>query len=563
MDAWQSILDVFLLLAAALVFGALLERIRLNAILGFLLAGTLLGPNAFQVMSPGPLVDVMAQLGVALLLVTIGLEFSWRDMKRMGAIALGGGTAQVVVTTAVFAMVGIALGIDWRAAVCLGTMLAQSGTAFMLRLLVSRAEIDSIHGRSAVGMSLIQDMGVVPLVLFFSVLAGVDAGSTVLIALVRSIVIGALLVAAFFVIFRYAVPWLLSQQLLARNRDMPVLLAAVAVMGASWAATALNFSSALGAFVAGIVLGSSPFATQIRADLAGFRILFVTLFFTSVGMLAEPEWAMQNFGYVLLMLVLILTAKAVIAAVIAILFRTPVRHAIAAAICIAQVGEFAIVLARVGGDLSIIDDDTFRLVVSVTIGSFLITPLLVWMALPVGGFFERRLRRGSASRAGEVAADESTSLRDHVVILGFGPAGQRVAESLMREYASRVVVVELNYKNAQTAASYGLRYVIGDASQEDVLHSASVQTARVVAITLPDPRIGRQVISTARSMAPNATIIVRSRYHVLRWEFTFAGADVVVDEEDQVGRRIAAEVRRVLHELGDEQPEPSAAPQGS
>lgn len=547
--AWQFIFNMLLLLTAAFVLGALVERVRLNAILGYLLAGTLLGPNSLGVLRDSAAVEAISELGVALLLFSIGLEFSWKELKSLGAIALGGGTVQIVVTGGAVVAVGMAAGLNAGPSVALGTMIAMSSTAFVLRLLVNRAEIDSLHGRSALGILLLQDIAVVPMVLLVSILSGVSGGVEVVWALVKSAMLGTLLVAGFYLMFVFVVPWLLRRDRAARNRELTVLLAIITAVGAAWAAHALELSPALGAFLAGILLASSPFATQIRADVSSFRTLFVTLFFSSVGMLAQPVWALENWDRLLLIVAAIVLGKTLITTAVVALFGLSLRHAIATGICLAQIGEFSIVLARIAnlGAAPVLDRETFLLIVSASIGTFFLTPALVALAPKVADRLSRRARRGAEPPAG-AALSHRDFLADHVVIVGFGPAGQRVAESLMRDFEQRVVVVELNFKNAQAAASYGLRYVIGDAGQEEVLHSAHVETARVVAITVPDPRAIRQMIAAVKALAPNPTIVVRSRYHVLRWEFTFAGAHVVIDEEDQVGRRIAAEVRRVLHE---------------
>ena len=270
MSLWTALLDVLILLLAAMLLGSLCERLKQSALLGYLLAGTLLGPNALDWMPNHTAVATIAELGVALLLFTIGLEFSWRRLRSIGPIALGGGTVQVLLTGGLTAGVCLALGLGGRPALAVGAMIALSGTDSVLRLLVSRAEIDGVHGRHALGILLLQDIAVVPLVLVVTALGGEDSSSVAQIGygIGRAVVVAAVLVGALFLLLNYLVPLLLNTEQAARNRDLPILLAIVTGVGTAWVSHTLGLSPVLGAFIAGLLLAESPFATQIRADIA-------------------------------------------------------------------------------------------------------------------------------------------------------------------------------------------------------------------------------------------------------------------------------------------------------
>ncbi|MFH1417633.1 MAG: cation:proton antiporter, partial [Planctomycetota bacterium] len=275
MDIWTALLDVLILLFAALALGALCERLGQSAILGYLLAGTLLGPNALDAMPNHRAVSAIAELGVALLLFTIGLEFSWRRLRNLGPIALAGGTLQVVLTGAVAAGICSVLGLGGPASVAVGAMIALSSTACVLRVLAGRAEIDSVHGRNALGILLLQDISLIPLVLIITALGGEGSMAQMGWEMGRAIGGAAVLIAVFYVLFNYFVPLVLSTEATARSRELTILLAIVTVVGAAWAAHRVGLSPALGAFVAGMLLAGSPFAIQIRADVASLRTLFV------------------------------------------------------------------------------------------------------------------------------------------------------------------------------------------------------------------------------------------------------------------------------------------------
>ena len=550
MDLWTALLDVLILLLAALVLGALCERLKQSAILGYLLAGMLLGPNALDWMPNHQAVAAIAELGVALLLFTIGLEFSWRRLRSIGPIALGGGTLQGLVTVALAAGVCMMLGLGGRPALAIGAMIALSSTACVLRLLVRRAEIDGVYGRNALGILLSQDIAVVPLVLVVTAMGGESGGSVVQIGweLGRAAGVASLLVAGLFLLLNYVLPLLLSTEQAARNRDLPILLAIVTAVGSAWVSHKLGLSPALGAFVAGLLLAESPFATQIRADIGPLRTLFVTLFFSAIGMLSNPAWMLEHWAAVAAVVAAILFGKTIVISAVARLFRSSPGHAVATGVCLAQVGEFSFVVAEVARQGQLIDGDLFELLVAATVATLFLTPYLVAAAPHLAEAVGKLSRRGPQALhpPGETPLQPDAELSGHIVIVGFGPAGRRVAEALMHRHKSLLVVVELGAKSAGVARTYGLRTYIGDATHTDVLEHVRVAAARTVVVTVPDPTAARRVIEGVRSLAPQTPIIARARYHVYHWELIAAGAEVVVDEEDEVGLRIASAVRKML-----------------
>jgi len=549
-DVWTALVDVLILLAAAMLLGGLCERLKQSAILGYLLAGTLLGPNALDLMPNHKAVAAIAELGVALLLFSIGLEFSWRRLRSIGPIAFGGGTVQVLLTGTATAGVCLALGLSSRAAVAMGAIIALSSTACVLRLLVNRAEIDAVHGRSALGILLLQDIAVVPLVLAVTALGSEGSGSAVQFAweMGRAVGVAALLAIVLFVLLNYVVPLLLRTQEAARNRDLPILLAIVTAVGAAYASHKLGLAAELGAFIAGMLLAESPFATQIRADIASVKTLFVTLFFSAIGMLSNPAWVLEHWALVAAVVAAIVFGKAVVTSGVARLFRCSPGHAVATGVCLAQVGEFSFVLAEVARRGELIESGLFDLIVAATLGTLFLTPYMVAVAPRLAAIVGRLSVRGAQALppVGDAPLQPEGDLSGHILIVGFGPAGQRIADALLRRYKSRLVVVELSAKSADIARTYGFRTYIGDATRREVLEHVRVGAARAVAVTLPDPAAARQVIEQVRSLSPGTPIVARARYHVYRWELMVAGAPVVIDEEEQVGLRMARAVWKLL-----------------
>ena len=547
MDLWPSLLDILILLAAATVLGGLFERFKQSPLLGYLLAGTLLGPNALDLLPNHAAVATIAELGVALLLFTIGLEFSWRTLRSIGPIAAGGGTLQVALTGTIAAAVCLALGLGTRASVAIGAMIALSSTAAVLRLLARRAELDSVHGRNAVGILLLQDIAVVPIML---VIAAMSSGGTTVeigLALGRAVGMALLLVTALFLLLNYLLPLLLSTNEAIQNRDLPILLATSIAVGAAWVSHAMGFSPMLGAFLAGMMLAESPYATQIRADIVPLRTLFVTLFFSSIGMLANPEWVAANWLLLAAVVAAVVIGKTLITSGVTRLFRTPVGQSVATGVVLAQVGEFSLVVASDAQSGSLIDTHLFNLIVATLVGTLFLTPYLMALAPRLAktvGRLSTRLHKAVGPPGKDQTPSESVT--GHLVIVGFGPAGQRVAEVMMGEHDLKILVAELNPNTAEQALAYGLETYIGDATREEVLEKLHVRTAAAVVVTLPDPGTARQVVQHVRALAPETYVIVRARYHVHRWQLNVAGANAVVDEEDRVGVSIAAEVRERL-----------------
>jgi len=548
-DLWSSLLDVIILLAAALVLGAIFERFRQSAILGYLLAGTLLGPNALHWISNEESVKTLAELGVALLLFTIGLEFSWGRLRRMGRTALGGGIAQVIITMVVACGAAYGLGLDIKPALTIGAVIALSSTASVLRILMARSEIESVHGRFALGILLVQDMAVVPLVIMVSLMSGHGANDSASGNIFLKLLLAAVLFSGFYLLFNYIVPAVLGTHMMQKNRDLPILLAIVVGLGSAWSAHNLGFSPALGAFIAGMLLGESPFATQIRSDISSLRTLLLTLFFSSIGMLANPAWMMSNWMAIVTLVFAIIVGKATIVWLVLRFFGKTHTNAIRSGLCLAQVGEFSFVLLAAAtiattdsATVSIITDEVFNLIVSATLLSLFLTPYLIAGATPISATIVRFLEKSRLAKPSLLEQSHPTLiLQEHIIVVGFGPAGKEVCETL-NEQRSSVTILDLNSNAVHSARNRGFNAHIGDARQAEVLQHAHITTAATIVITLPDPTAVRSIVELARGLAPGVHIIARARYHIYRWELQIAGADVVVDEEQQVGLQLAKEL---------------------
>jgi CPA2 family monovalent cation:H+ antiporter-2 len=483
---------------------------------------------------------------VALLLFSIGLEFSFRRLKGMGSRAFLLGMLQIVLTLGVFALM-FSLGGPFSQAVAMGAVVAMSSTAIVLRVLVDRTEIDSQHGRNALAILLTQDAAVVPLVLMVTILGrGGDlqgAGLQVL----KTLAAAGGLAAVFYLLFYVVIPKALMTRGVFANRELVVLLAIVIGIGSSWSAHAVGLSPALGAFIAGMMLAESPFASQIRSDIVSLRTLFVTLFFTSIGMLADPSWFLANWYQALLWLVVVFIFKAVVIFIIALVFRVSPRTALATGITLAQIGEFSFVLATEGVRNGLIAQDAFDLMVTLTILSMFMAPYMAAYAVPLARRFFALFGKSPAASNAEVAVSPSAEPCGHPFIIGFGPAGQRVADLLLANHVP-ATVIELNPETAVNARRKGLKVHLVDATSSESVAHVGIKGTCLIIVTVPDPRAAREIIHNIRFFAPQAKIIARSRYHVASASLAEAGADLVVDEENTIGDELSREVMESIRD---------------
>lgn len=545
-EVWTLLFKITALLAAALWIGMACERFGQSAILGYLVAGMLLGPGVFGVIRSDSGVAVIAELGVSLLLFAIGLEFSARRLIRLGPAAIYGGTFQVAITLGAGALICRLFGLDWRTSIAVGAVVALSSTACVLRVLFDRAELDSVHGRTALGILLLQDVAVVPLVLLATLLGGGGDFSEIGKGLLKAagLIVG--LVAGFLLLAKFVLPWVMRELSLARDRELLVLLAVVLATGSALAAHALELSPALGAFLAGMMLAESPFATQIRSDIGGLRVVFVTLFFASVGILGDPVWISQHWLPVLGLTLLILVGKSLIVTLIGLAFRLPLRHAVASGIVLAQVGEFGVVIAGIAGGNGVVSEYLFRLLVSSTLVTLFVTPVLIRYALPIGG----KVRKLFPAKAGPGKSDspetEPPPEGELVLIVGFGPSGQRVADEMKEHPEFATIVVDMRQSNVDLARSMGFRCALGDATSLDFLIHHGISRARAIVVTIPDHRTAIRIVESVRTLNRDAIIIVRARYHNFVDELENAGAHILVDEEYLTGHALRKAVGRLL-----------------
>jgi len=523
--------DLVVVFALAIVTVVVLRRVGVPSIAGFILAGIFVGPNVLGVVGDAHEVEVLADVGVSLLLFGIGLELSLDRVRRLWRLILTAGTIQVVVTTAAVALGLWLSSYSVNTAVFFGCVVAVSSTAIVLSTLRARGDLDSPHGRLTLGILIYQDLCVVPMILLIPLLSGSAPPGTLAIAVAKS----AAVLAAVLIGARYLVPRLLNLVARTRQRDVFVLSVFLVCIGTAWLVSAAGVSLALGAFLAGLVVASSEYRHQALSDLIPFREVFASVFFVSVGMLLDPRTILESAVPILILLAVIVLGKALIATLASLAVRLPLRVSVLAGLALAQAGEFSFVLLAAGRDaMELPQPFADNLAVAIVV-SMLITPLIITVSPRVAAgmgqvpVLTQRLQvRTPADRTGD-----TRQLKDHVVIAGYGITGQELARSL-EECGVPYVVVDINPENIRGALQRGESAYFGDVTSSEVMESLGLARARELVLAINDVGATIHSIHAARRIAPSLPIFVRVPYASDVDRVVKAGASEVVAAELEV-----------------------------
>ncbi len=514
--------ELLLLLAVATAGVALFERLRLPAIAGFLVMGALVGPGGLGLIADPESVRTLAELGVVFLLFEIGLELPLERLRREWRRALLAGGLQVVLTLGCVAALGVAWGLQPPSAILMGALVAMSSTALVMRLLSERGELHAPQGQLAVGILLVQDLCVVPFLLAVPILAAGAATSAAQVGL--EIGLAGLVLVIFYLVSRFLLPGVLERAARMRSREVFTMVAFLVVTGSAVVAGEFGLTLSVGAFVGGLVLAASPWAPQLFAELIPLRGLLLGVFFTAVGMLFEPKLAAEQWLGVLLYAGGVIVLKSgFVVAVIAFALRQGLRLGILTGLALAQTGEFSFVLAAAAADAGLLDAGLRQVFVAGSIATLVATPFLV-AASP--GLAARLGERADPAPSGPAQVGPG----DHVVLVGFGLAGQSLAR-VLKARGIPYRIVEANAVTVRDATGRGEPVVYGDATRRAILEHVGVARALLVAVVVSDAPTTRQVVTLARSLAPGAPILTRTRYVLDVDELEQAGATRVVAEE--------------------------------
>ena len=551
MEQLHILRDLAVIFAGSLLVILVFYRLKLPALPGFIVAGILLGPNALGLVSDPQDVEGLAEVGVILLLFTIGIEFSLSRLKEMGRQILVGGFSQMGFTILATLAAGLAFLGSWRLALFLGFLIALSSTAIVLKVMTDKGEIDAPHGRLATGVLIFQDLCVVPIMLVLPFLAGKAEGGVtgLLIALGKA----ALVVVGVIIAARTIVPRALAEILKTRSREL--FLIAVILIGTLTAlgTAAAGASLALGAFLAGLIISESDYGPQALAELMPFRDVFISLFFVAVGMLVQIGIIRDHIVLTLIAVAVIMGGKTLSAAVGPALLGYSGRVALLAGVAVSQIGEFSFVLAKEGRVAGLLPDLLYQQFLGVAVITMLVTPFLLQGGPALLDALERvvpldRLLPGFRPRD---LAPVHEQVKDHVVIGGYGLNGRNLAAAL-RSISAPYLIVELNAQTVRKARAEGEPAFYGDATREEILRALGIDRARLFVIAISDPAATRRMVRVAREINPKLYIIARTRYVIEIPELTRLGANVVIPEEFETSIEIFSRVLAHYNVVRDE-----------
>jgi CPA2 family monovalent cation:H+ antiporter-2 len=523
-----------------------LSRLQLPAVAGLLLSGAIAGPFGLRLVRSVEAIEVLAELGVVLLLFTIGLEFSLSRLRTIFRQVALGGLLQVVLTTGAVAAIAMAFGESLARGIFWGFVVALSSTAIVLRALGERRELDAPHGRFIVGTLIFQDLCIVPMVLVVPLLAPGAGGAGVLGSIALALGKAAAVVIVTVVLARVVVPRALAWVDAARSREAFLLAVLGLCLGIAYLTGRAGLSLALGAFLGGMVVADTPFGHRAMGDLLPLRDAFVSIFFVSLGMLFDVRVVLARPVLVGAIFVGMLVGKGILATTSAFAMRFPARAAILAGVGLSQFGEFGFVLARLGRESGVVEEAALQPLLAAGIVTMFVTPLLVRVAphVTAGERLLAPLERLIGVRQDEDAAPQPVS--GHVVVVGYGVAGQTLTLALERSGVEHRIL-ELNAETVRVARAVGTPITYADATSVEALEHAHVERARSVVLLMNDPAALLRVVETVRRVAPEVPIIVRARYLRDVGALEAAGATEVVPEEVEAGLEIVARVLRGLH----------------
>ena len=530
--------ELIILLAVSLPITYVFHRAKLPALVGFLVTGVLIGPFGAAVITETSVVERLADIGVVLLLFTVGLEFSIAEIVKSSRPFLIGGGIQVLLTVAVVLGLAMLLGFPLPQALLFGFLASLSSTAIVLKMYSDRNDLDSTHGRLSTGILLFQDIAVVPMMLLLPVLSEAGAGGAVtLVSVLVSLGKALLGLIGVFFAARLVVPFLLHQVIRLRNREMFFLLIVLLCLGTAWTTYSLGLSLALGAFLAGLIISESEYSHHITAEITPFRDYFASIFFISVGMLLHTDFFRARWPMLLLVTIILVLVKTGVVVATAAVLRYPKRNSLLAGLGLAQIGEFSFLLAQQGQERGLMAADTFQMFINASILSMLAAPFII----QAGPWIVARIPELNPSSEDKAS---SCSLTGHTVIAGYGLNGQNLAKTLKATHIP-YVLLEVNVDTIRKARDEGESIIYGDITRKDVLQRAGVECAKVIVFAISDFDATRIAVRLARQLNPSLFILIRTRYAVDVDELYKLGADQVIPEEFETSIEIFS---RVLHE---------------
>ena len=538
MEDISALRDIIIIFSVSIGVVFVFQKLHLPSIAGFLVAGTLVGPYGLNLISDQEQVQVLAEVGVILLLFTIGLEFSLTQLKSSKSLFLIAGPSQVFGVLLLIMVGGLGLGLSVMSAIFWGMLLSLSSTAIVLKALGERNENETLHGRSTIGILIFQDLAVVPMMLMTPFLShqGAEDMDHIFWTFVQSLT----LVVTVVIAARFFVPRLLTHIVRMRSRELFLLTVIVLGLGTAWLTSLAGLSLALGAFIAGLLISESEYSHQALAEVLPFRDSFNSLFFVSIGMLMDPRVLLEHPLLIFVMVVTVIVGKFFAGTGALLATGVPLRSAVLAGVALAQVGEFAFILAQEGLNVGILSRQTYNVFLAVSVMTMIITPFGIQWSPRLARRTEaiQRLHQWIPGRITFRPDSSQLKRKEHVVIVGYGLNGRNLSK-VLGEFGLPYVVLEIRGDVVQMELGSGVFLQYGDATNPTVLRQVQIEYAKVLVVAISDPFGARRIVQLARELNPTVHIVVRTRYLKELEELRQLGANEIIPEEFETSIEIS------------------------
>ncbi|MBW2637607.1 MAG: cation:proton antiporter [Deltaproteobacteria bacterium] len=533
----KDIIIIFILSIAVIL---VCHRLKIPSIVGFLITGILAGPQGLGIVGVVHEVKLLAEIGIVILLFTIGMEFSIKKLLSIEKIVLVGGSLQVFLTILAVSLFAGLVGRPLNEALFLGFLISLSSTAIVLKLLQEKADVESPRGKTALGILIYQDIAVVPMMLVTPFIAGAGYFT------VQSLIVLALKIMGIIILVvagaKWIVPNILYRVARTGNREIFLLTIIAICLGVAWLTSGAGLSLALGAFLAGLIISESEYSHQAVGNIIPFRDVFMSFFFVSIGMLLDVGFLLHKPVLIILVTLGLLVLKTATGTLATIILGIPLRIALLTGFTLCQIGEFSFILSETGLGAGLIPEDIYQLFLACTVISMAATPFILSFAPRITGAVLRmplpeRLVSGFYPLSDKVEPVK----KEHLVIIGFGVNGRNVARAAEMAVIP-YVIIEMNPETVRQEQAQGLPIYYGDATQEAVIRMANIVEARIAVVAINDPAATRRIAEVVRRLGPKVHLIVRTRFLSEMKPLFDLGADEVIPEEFETSVEIFSRV---------------------
>lgn len=538
MNEFLIIQDIVVILLVSLPIIFLFKKINLPSIVGFLIAGMIIGPYGFDLIKSVNQIGVMAEIGVMLLMFTIGLEFSLSQLIKIKKFLLVAGGFQLAVTIVLSTIIFYSLGIEINQAIFFSLLVSLSSTAIVFKILSDKDELESPQGKISIGILIFQDLAIVPMFLLLPLLSGFGQLGAGEIALKLLIAFGVL--AGLLFLARFLMPLIVYQLANIRSREAFTIGVILLLLGTAYITHSFGLSFALGAFIAGLILSESDYNHQIVSDILPFRDSFNSIFFVSIGLLLNIQFVLENVLLISGLTLGIIVVKTLVIVTIVYFMKYPLRIGILAGLGLAQIGEFSFVLALAGLNFKLIGNDYYNSFLASTIFSMILTPLLIKLSPFIAG------KTSALEKDKKHSENYLDNLHAHVIIAGFGLNGSNLAR-VLKETGIKYVVTELNPDTVKKEKAKGQKIIYGDISKEEVLKAVKIDKANTIVYAISDPAVTKRSLKLVKRLNTHIYALVRTRFVTEVDELKKLGADEVIPEEFETALQIFRKVLERYH----------------